>query len=207
MRRRSAERLGLGATSLALALATVAAPAAAEPVTVTLDPGRTTIRWVLRGFPDTVHGSFQLAGGALSFDTGSGAADGCLRVEARSGDSGNASRDHTMHERILETARFPVVVLRPLRVEGALPAAGEGALRLQARLALHGAWHAVTLPVRVTRTGEHLVADTALTIPYVAWGLTDPSVFIFRAGKSVDLDLHAVGVLTAPAAPAPACEP
>jgi polyisoprenoid-binding protein YceI len=193
-----------------LALVLTAASAAAAPaVTVTLDPQRTTIRWTLSGFPDTVHGTFRLASGTLSFDPVSGSADGCLRVEARSGESGNGSRDRKMHEQVLETARFPRVLLRPLRVEGALPASGEAALRVQGLLGLHGGWHAVTLPVRLTRTGEDLVAEATLTIPYVAWGLTDPSVFVFRASKRVELELHAAGTL-APVAPvmaAPACEP
>ena len=208
MRRRLAESWRPGATALALALATGSA-AAAPAITVTLDPQRTTIRWTLRGFPDTVHGSFQLASGTLSFDPASGGAAGCLRVEARSGESGNGSRDRKMHEQVLETARFPQIVLRPLRVDGALPASGEATLRVQGLLALHGGWHAVTLPIRLTRTGEDLVADATLTIPYVTWGLTDPSVFVFRASKSVELQMHAAGTLTpvAPATVAPACEP
>jgi len=171
-----------------------ATPAAAE--TVTLDPQQTTIQWVLRGFPDTVHGTFRLASGTLAFDPASGDAGGCLRVDARSGQSGNASRDRKMHEEILESARYPEVALQPTRVEGALPANGDAALKLLGRLALHGAWHLVEMPVRLTRQDARLVADTVLSVPYVAWGLTDPSVFIFRAAKTVELDLHAVGAVT-----------
>jgi polyisoprenoid-binding protein YceI len=187
----------------------LASAGAAAAETVTLDPQQTAIQWTLRGFPDTVHGTFRLASGALDLDAASGAAEGCLRVDARSGQSGNTSRDQKMHEQILESARYPEVALRPTHVEGALPADGDGALTLQGVLSLHGASHPVTLPVRVTRKSERLVADTTLTIPYVAWGLTDPSVFIFRAAKTVELELHAVGALTTSPAPAriAACAP
>ena len=108
-------------------LAAAAAPAGAEMVTIVLDAQRTSIDWVLRGFPDTVHGTFRLASGRLGFDADSGAAEGCVRVDARSGDSGNASRDRKMHEQILESLRYPEVTLRPTRVAGRLPAEGSGA--------------------------------------------------------------------------------
>jgi polyisoprenoid-binding protein YceI len=179
-----------------------APPADAEPFMLTLDAQRTTIQWVLRGFPDTVHGTFRLERGVLRFEADSGAADGCFRVDARSGESGNATRDRKMHDQVLETARYPEVTLRPTRVEGALPTDGDGTLRMEGLLSLHGVEHPVILPVRVTRQGTNVTADAALTIPYVAWGLADPSVFVFRARKTVDLELHAVGVVTPAATPA-----
>jgi polyisoprenoid-binding protein YceI len=172
-----------------------ARPAGAEPLIVTLDAERTTIQWVLRGFPDTVHGTFRLRSGVVSFDSESGAAGGCFRVDARSGESGNASRDHKMHREVLETDRYPDVTLRATHVDGVLPVEGEVVLRMLGQLLLHGAEHPVTLPVRARRQGTSLTADATLTVPYVAWGLADPSVFVFRARKTVDLELHAVGVV------------
>ena len=125
---------------------------------------------MLRGFPDTVHGTFRLASGRLGFDADSGAAEGCVRVDARSGDSGNASRDRKMHEQILESLRYPEVSLRPTRVAGRLPAEGNGALSLQGWLSLRGTEHPVTLSLRVARSGSTVTAEAPLTIPYVAWG-------------------------------------
>ena len=197
----------LRASAIFFVTTAAAAPAGGEFVVITLDPQQTSIEWALAGFPDTVHGTFRLDRGRLGFDADSGAAAGCLRVEASSGDSGNASRDRKMHEQILETVRFPEVTLRPTRVDGRWPAEGRADLGLLGVLSLHGAEHPVTLPVRVARSGSALTADATLTIPYVAWGLTDPSVFVFRARKTVDLVLHTVGVVT-PSAPRPLlCEP
>ena len=68
-------------------------------------------------------------------------------------------------------------------------------LSLQGWLSLRGTEHPVTLSLRVARSGSTVTAEAPLTIPYVAWGLTDPSVFVFRAGKTVDLTLHTVGVI------------
>jgi flavin-dependent dehydrogenase len=189
---------------LAAALLGGGAPGAAEPLAVTLDPERTSVRWVLRGFPDTVHGSFRLESGALWLDPDSGAADGCLRIDARSGESGNASRDRKMHGEILESARFPAVTLRPTRVEGALPVAGDGTMRVHGVLSLHGGTHPVILAVRLTRRGEGIDAATTLSIPFVAWGVTDPSFLVFRTSKTVELDIHTAGAVTPAPVPRPA---
>ena len=199
MLRRAADLLGCAAAAVAVALGDGVPVAEAGPLTVTLDPRQTMIRWTLRGFPDTVRGTFQLTAGAIGFDTESGRADGCLQVDARSGESGNASRDRKMHEQILESARFPVIALRPTHVDGKLPAAGDGALTVHGLLSLHGGWHPVTLVTRVKRMADEVTADGVLRVPYVAWGLTDPSVFIFRAAKTVELDLHTIGTLSASA--------
>lgn len=182
-------------------------PAGAESLTMILDTQRTTIQWVLGGFPDTVHGTFRLAQGVVRFDQDSGTADGCLRVDAATGQSGNPSRDRKMHEQILETARYPQVTLRPTRLQGALPAEGTGALSLEGLLSLHGAQRPVTLPARATRHGSSVTAGATLTIPYVAWGLVDPSVFIFRAAKTVDLELHAIGTIAPSTSWPVSCEP
>jgi polyisoprenoid-binding protein YceI len=182
-------------------------PAGTAAVTVTLDAQRTTISWSLSTFPDVVHGTFRLERGAVRFDPESGDADGCHSVDTRSGESGNRSRDRKMHDQVLESAHHPDATLRPTSVEGRLPAEGEGVLHVQGRLSLHGAEHPVTLPVRVARHGAAVTADTALAIPYVAWGLADPSVFVFRASKTVDLALHAVGTIAPDPSPPVACGP
>jgi polyisoprenoid-binding protein YceI len=186
------------AAVLALAaLAAWASTANAQSMAVRLDPQRTEIRWVLRGFPDTVHGTFRLLDGSLRFDPASAVVEGACRVDARSGQSGNVSRDRTMHEEILDSATYPVVSFRPLRLESPYPASGEGEVRIGGILALRGVEHGVTVTVRLSTRGDVVVADTHLTIPYVAWGLKDPSVFIFRAAKRVEVDIHAVGSLDA----------
>ncbi len=209
---RSAKVVALAVAAAGLAgalLAVPAAPAHAETLSLTLDPNRTTIRWVLHGFPDTVRGTFKLYRGELHFDPASGAAAGCIRIDARSGESGNCSRDRRMHDEVLESARYSLVTLRPTRLVGPYPPSAGGELALSGVVSLRGSTHAVTLSVRVATANGDVTADARLPIPYVAWGLKDPSVLIFRASKIVIVDLHAVGSVTlaATALAPPGCEP
>jgi phage host-nuclease inhibitor protein Gam len=41
--------------------------------------------------------------------------------------------------------------------------------------------------------GSNLTATTHFTVPYVKWGLKDPSIFILKVAKEVDIDLKLVG--------------
>src|SRR6185369_2203845 len=109
-------------TALFLLAAAGTTPLPAEEISVSLDPARTTIAFSLGATFHTVHGSFQLKSGALRFDIVSGAVRGEIAVDMQSGESGNATRDKTMRDEVLETRRFPTAVFRPDRFEGRLTA-------------------------------------------------------------------------------------
>ena len=64
---------------LALALAT-GTPSAAQQITFTLDPQKTTVNFTLGASFHTVHGSFRVKNGAIQFDPTSGAASGRIVV-------------------------------------------------------------------------------------------------------------------------------
>ena len=91
-----AEMLMLAGISLALV-----APAAAQPVQVTLDRAKTHIDWTLGDVLHTVQGTFQLKSGAILFDPKTGEASGQIVVNAASGNSGNGTRDGKMKKEVL----------------------------------------------------------------------------------------------------------
>jgi YceI-like domain len=63
-------------------------------------------------------------------------------------------------------------------------------------LRLHGADHETTLTARVSVSRDQLSVATNFVVPYVKWGLKNPSTFILRVSQEVDIDIHAVGRLT-----------
>lgn len=161
-----------------------------------LDPAKTGIHFTLHDPIHTVHGTFQLKRGSIQFDPDSGKASGEIVVDAASGDSGSGARDRRMHKDILQSTRFPEASLVPDRVDGKLPLEGEAQMDVHGMFNLHGAGHELTLHFQVQRSGAEYTASTRFLIPYVEWGLKDPSNFLLKVEKAVEIDiqttLHAV---------------
>ena len=168
-------------------LALLIAPpgAAAGERTVVLDPAASRITFTLDTTFHQVHGTMALAEGRLRFDPVTGAASGAVAIDARSAATGNARRDRTMHADILESGRFPAVTFRVERIEGTLTDPGRSDLRLVGVMSLHGGEHPMTLPAEVESRDGRVRGSLRFTIPYVEWGLRDPSFLMVRAKKTV----------------------
>ena len=156
-------------------------------------PANTSIKFTLGDILHTIHGSFELKRGNVEYDFGDGGVRGILLVDATSGQSGNRSRDRRMHKDILETAKFSEFVFRPDHVEGKVLTGGLSTIQVHGILSIHGADHELTMPIRVQVFPDHWVADTHFTIPYVKWGIKNPSTFFLRVSESVEIDVHATG--------------
>src|SRR5271166_4023736 len=120
---------------------------AAQQVQVTLDPAQTKIEWTLGATMHSVHGTFKLKSGAVKFDPRSGDAAGEIAVDATSGESGNHDRDADMHNKVLESARYPEITFVPRHVAGSLAEQGKSNLQVQGVFRIHGADHDFTLPM------------------------------------------------------------
>lgn len=179
----------------ALAAAILALPAAAEELTVRLDPEKTRVSFTLGATLHSVKGAARLASGEVRFDPESGEASGRVVVDAKSADTGNDGRDADMHGKVLESGRFPEVVLAVERVEGRFEREGTSRLTLHGQLSIHGKSHPVSLAAEVTAKGREVEARLAFAVPYVAWGLKDPSKFMLSVAKEVRVAVDAVGTL------------
>jgi polyisoprenoid-binding protein YceI len=179
-----------------LAIAVPGVPAHAEQLQLVLDPSATTVSFVLGATMHKVNGSFRLISGEVTYDPATGNASGEIVVDARSGDSGNNKRDRDMHRKVLESESHPTIVLRPERVEGELPTEGDADLRVVGSLHLHGRAHPVDIPLTVSVSQESLRLRATFEVPYVEWGLRDPSKFVLRVAKHVIVSVDAVGSLT-----------
>ncbi len=172
--------------------------ARAQETVVTFDAASTKVEFTLGATLHTVHGTFQLKRGQVRFDSSTGQASGEIAIDATSGNSGSEDRDKKMHNEILESEKYPEIVFVPSHVQGAVPAQGSAKVEVAGVLRLHGQEHPTTLVMAVERTGERdLVAVTQFAIPYVKWGLKNPSTFLLRVSDTVEVDIRATGHVVA----------
>ena len=186
------------AMTMALLLAIAAANAAGQATKLQLDPQQTTVNFTLADVLHTVHGTFRARPGSLNFDSGSGDLAGEIAVDARTGQSGNSMRDRKMHREVLESERYPEITFRPDRVYGAVLQQGKSAVRLHGVFTIHGADHEVIVPAQVEMFPDHWTAALHFSIPYVKWGMKNPSTLFLRVSESVDIDVNAAGMITRP---------
>lgn len=188
----------ISATLAALVFAPISR---AQEYTVQIDAGRTTIEFSLGATLHTVHGTFSLKNSAIRFDPTSGKMDGAIVVDAASGDSGNRGRDERMHREILESAKFPEIVFTPSKITGVVAAKGSSKVEVSGRFRLHGQDHEVTLPMEIKADGGNLQIAAHIDIPYVQWGLKNPSTFLLHVSEKVSIDIQARGHLQSSESP------
>jgi polyisoprenoid-binding protein YceI len=183
----------LGAT---VAVAGVAA--AAQDTVLRLDPAHTTIKYTLGTVLHTVHGTFQLKQGTVQLDPAPGTLSGEIVVDAKSGESGTAMRDRKMHREVLESDRYPEITFRPDHSDGTVAMQGKSSLHVHGVFSIHGADHDLTAPAEVEMTADHWTATVHFSVPYVQWGMKNPSTLFLRVSESVEIDLTASGGIVKP---------
>ena len=189
----SSKRGSLCAALLVALAPLLYAQSAPQTITLHLDPARTEIHWTLGTTLHTVHGTFRLKGGLVTFDPQTGAAQGEILVDVTTGESGDQSRDGRMQKDILESAKYPQAIFHPTKVTGVLKPGPPQTITVEGTFTLHGADHPLTLETKVQIDGQEAVATAHFVVPYVAWGMKDPSTFVLRTGKQVDVDIVAKG--------------
>ncbi|HVS00298.1 MAG TPA: YceI family protein [Thermoanaerobaculia bacterium] len=175
-------------------------PLAAEKLVLELDPRQTAIEFTFGATLHTVKGSLSLTLGRIEVDPEAGTADGRIVMSATSADTGNSRRDAKMHEKILESERYPNIVFDVERVTGTLKRSGRSELQLHGVLDFHGSRRQVAVPAVANVQGNQVTAEAYLIVPYVEWGLADPSFFILRVAKEVRVDIRTAGRLLHPEA-------
>jgi polyisoprenoid-binding protein YceI len=159
----------------------------AQPVALHIEPAKTEVAYLLGATLHSVHGTFQLKRGDFTFDPATGKITGELLVDATSATSGNEGRDKRMHESILESAKYPDIIFRPDRVEGKVAASGHSDVQLHGVFSLHGADHEMMVPLSVDAANGGYQAIAKFTVPYIKWGLKNPSTFLLRVSDKVEI--------------------
>jgi polyisoprenoid-binding protein YceI len=196
--RTSALGVGLFCSSVFLApfLPPPASAQSAQPApsgfVLVLDPAQCKIHYSVDSTVHTVHGTFNLKSGTVQLDA-SGKATGEIIVFATSGDSGNSSRDEKMHKDVLESAKYPDAIFRPAHVDGKVARNGESDVKLHGIMLLHGAQHEIVAPVHAQLTADHWTGTASFDVPFIEWGMKDPSNWLLKVKPVVHVDLELAG--------------
>lgn len=161
-----------------------------------LDPSKTMVEFKLEGSLHNTHGTFRLQHGTIKANGATGDTQGEIVIDAASGKSGDILRDKEMRDSVLEAAAWPEITFNPRYLDGRLDAHGDFHAKLHGVLTLHGAQHDVVIEAQGRLDGNRLIATGHLSIPYVKWGLKDPSILFLSVAKKVEIDIATAGLVT-----------
>jgi hypothetical protein len=162
---------------------------------LSLDTNRSEVHFTLTDTLHVVHGTFRIQQGDITFDPATGKATGSIVVDALSGQSGNSTRDHRMAKDELKAPEFKTVAFAPTRFTGTFNPTGDSTLQVHGLFTLIGTPHEIDVPMQVQVDGEQIHAVGSFVVPYVQWGLKDPSTFMIKVNKEVHVDLDLSGTL------------
>ena len=160
-----------------------------------IDPARSDVHFTLGDVLHTVHGTFHVQQGEIAFNGATGQASGSIVVDALSGQSGNSARDRRMTNEELKAQSYKNVTFAPTRFTGEFHSGGDSSLQIHGIFTLLGTEHEIDVPMKVQVNGNQVHASGTFAVPYVQWGLKDPSTLMLRVSKEVQIDLSLMGVL------------
>ena len=96
-------------------------------------------------------------------------------------------------ERVLEAERYPEITFDPQHFTLKLRSGGQFQATMQGVLTLHGGRHDIDLMAQGQLVGDNLTATAHFSVPYVDWGMKDPSILFLTVAKQVDIDIATSG--------------
>ncbi|MGA9579822.1 MAG: YceI family protein [Terrimicrobiaceae bacterium] len=164
-------------------------------VNLSLDRKECKVTFSLPAVLHTVRGTFEVREGNFRLNVGSGKITGRVVVDVRSGNTGEKERDRLMHQEVLDSDQFPEAVFSADHLAGQLALSGDSQIGVHGVLRIHGQDHNVTLPATVSLQDGRFTARSRLSIPYVKWGMKDPSNLVLRVGKTVEVEIRVAGTV------------
>jgi polyisoprenoid-binding protein YceI len=179
------------------ALAVLLAPVAlAQQQTFVANPDASEVKMTLKTTREVVNGTFHIQSGSLEFDRSAAKMSGSVVVLAGSGKTGNGSRDKKMNKDILEVEQHATVSFEPKSYAGAIAPSGDSTIQVTGIFTLLGTPHEITIPILVHLESTTVAAKAHFVVPYVQWGLKNPSFLIWKADNDVAIDLSLTGRLS-----------
>jgi polyisoprenoid-binding protein YceI len=180
-----------------LTLAVILAPATlAQHQTFVVNPDASEVRIKLNTTHEVVNGTFHIQSGSIEFDRSASHISGIVTVAAGSGKTGNDSRDKRMNKDILKVDQYTSVSFAPKTYTGTIAPSGNSTIQVSGVFTLLGMPHDSTIPMQLRIDGSKATATTHFIIPYVQWGLKNPSFMFWKADNDVAIDLTLVGQIS-----------
>jgi polyisoprenoid-binding protein YceI len=177
-----------------LALAIILAPAAlTQHQTFALNPDASEVKMTLKTTHELVNGTFHLQSGSIEFDHSNPKMSGSVAVLAGSGKTGNDSRDKKMNKDILKVDQYSTVSFAPKTYRGTIAPSGDSTIQVSGVFTLLGNPHDLTIPIQIHVDGSKATARAQFVVPYVQWGLKNPSFMFWKTENEVAIDLNLVG--------------
>jgi polyisoprenoid-binding protein YceI len=181
----------------AVLLALTFAPALpAQRQTFAVRPDASEVKITLNTTHEVVNGTFHVQSGSIDFDRRASKIMGIVVVAAASGETGNESRDKKMNKDILRAEQYATVSFAPKAYTGTISAAGDSAIQVTGVFTLLGTPHDLTIPVQIHIDGSKAIAKGKFIVPYVQWGLKNPSFLFWKADNDVAVELTLVGAVS-----------
>jgi len=179
-----------------LLLLLAASTALAQHQTFTVNPDASEVKMTLKTNHEIVNGAFHVQSGSIDYDRASPGMSGSVVVAADSGKTGNDSRDKKMDKDVLQVQKYTSVSFVPKGYTGAIAPSGDSTIQVSGVFTLLGTPHDITVPMQIHIDGSNGTAKAHFVIPYVQWGLKNPSFMIWKADNDVAIDLSLTGRLS-----------
>ena len=177
-----------------LAFAVILAPAAlAQQQTFSINPDASKVKMKLNTTHEVVNGSFHIQSGSIDFDRTAPKISGSVIVAAGSGKTGNGSRDKRMDREILKVDQYTTISFAPKICSGTIASTGDSTIQVTGVFTLLGNPHDLTIPLQIHIDGSTATVKAQFVVPYIQWGLKDPSFMFWKAEHDVAIDLNLVG--------------
>lgn len=168
------------------------------------DAAQSTLRWEL---PATLHTVRGVAPRFEGFAQADPVAGGRFDVRARivvdvaAMNTGNARRDRTMREKVLESGRYPEIVFELERFKGDLSKVRSGqsfTAQIEGTLTVHGRTESILLPVDVHVLEDYAIVTGSFPLHWKKYGLADPSFGLVKVREPMQVVFRLRAVPDAP---------
>jgi polyisoprenoid-binding protein YceI len=181
---------------LILTLAAILASVAlAQHQSFTVNPDASEVKIKLNTTHEVVNGTFHVQSGSVEFNRSATKMSGMVVVAAGSGKTGNDLRDKKMNRDILKVDQYTTVSFAPTTYKGMIQASGDSTIQVSGKFTLLGTPHDLTIPMQIHMDGSKATVKADFIVPYVEWGLKNPSFLIWKAENNVAVDLSLVGTI------------